>query len=275
MRGPRQGGFTLVELVVAITVASVVLAFAATFLVAPINAYETEARRAAVVDEAAASWPVIEADLRRALPNSLRARRNGPFVAMELLRVVDFSRYMSKPLVSPFNVAGVFRGVAVPFDRNDHYLSVNNCGPPLCPDAYSLAGSMTPALTRIQIANGAADEQSVTVTPAPAFVADSPRRTMYLVSGPVTYLCDETRGTLRRYENYPVAAAQTSWDSPGEFTLAGFNGELMATGLTSCDFNAAPFSDTVPQTASVRMTATRNTGESITMFNNSGSGWLP
>jgi hypothetical protein len=52
-------------------------------------------------------------------------------------------------------------------------------------------------------------------------------------------------------------------------------GKLMATGLTACDLRASPPSATVPQTASVRLTATRNTGESITMFHSAGSGWLP
>jgi MSHA biogenesis protein MshO len=270
----RTGGFTLMELVVAIAIAGVVVAFATSFIMAPLNAYDSESRRAAVVDQAAASWPSIEADLRRALPNSLRARRNGAFVALEMLRVEDFARYKSDPALPPFNVAGVLRGVAVPFDRTDHYLSVNNQGPPGA-DAYAFNGSMTPASTRIQIANGVPGEQSLSVSPAPAFTANSPRRTLYLVSGPVTYLCDESQGTLRRYANYPVAASQASWDTPGAFAGAGIAGTLVATGLTACIFNASPVSATVPQTASLTMTATRPSGESITMFHAAGSGWLP
>lgn len=270
----RVRGFTLVELVVAISIASVVVAFAALFIAAPVDAYEAESRRAAVVDEAAASWPAIRADLERALPNSLRARRNGTFVALEMLRVDDYARYLATPSGS-FAVAGVFRGVTVPFDQTDHYLSVYNCGagPPACPDAYTLAGSMTPASTRIQVANGAAGEQQLTVTPAAAFVADSPRKTIYLVSGAVTYLCDEAQGTLRRYQNYPIVASQVNRDDAGDFAV--FASTLVATGITSCDFRASPTSATVPQTASLKLTATRSTGESVTMFHSAGSGWVP
>jgi hypothetical protein len=172
-------------------------------------------------------------------------------------------------------VAGVFRGVTVPFDQTDHYLSVYNCGagPPACPDAYTLAGTMTPASTRIQVANGAAGEQQLTVTPAAAFVADSPRKTIYLVSGAVTYLCDEARGTLRRYQNYPIVASQVNRDDAGDFAV--FAGTLVATGITSCDFRASPTSATVPQTASLKLTATRASGESVTMFHSAGSGWVP
>jgi prepilin-type N-terminal cleavage/methylation domain-containing protein len=272
----RGGGFTLVEMVVAIAIAGIVVAFAALFISAPVTAYETESRRAAVVDEAAAAWPAIQQDLERALPNSLRAKRNGAFVALELLRVEDAARYLAPPS-GAFNVAGVFRGVVpIPFDQTDHYLSVNNCGPvpPACPDAYTLAGSMTPALTRIQIATGSTGgEQQLIVTPAAAFASDSPRKTIYLVSGAVTYLCDETQGTLRRFENYAIAASQVNRDDAGDFTAVP--SKLMATGLTACDFRVSAPNATVPQTASLRLTATRNSGESITMFHTGGSGWLP
>lgn len=273
MRG-RAGGFTLVELVVAITIASIVIAFAALFIGAPVNAYELESRRAAVVDEAAASWPAIEADLRRALPNSLRARRNGSFVALELLLVDDYARYMNGPAVSPITVAGgAFRGVAA--GNYAGYLSVNNCGPgpPACPDAYALTTSMTSLPRTITVAAAGPGEQTLSVSPAPIFGTDSPRKTIYLVSGPVTYLCDESRGTLRRYDNYLVAANQANRDDAGDFTAVA--NQLVATGLTACDFRASSPSATVPQTASLRLTATRATGESVTMFHSAGSGWLP
>jgi MSHA biogenesis protein MshO len=271
----RARGFTLVELVVAITVASIVVAFAALFIGAPVNAYEAETRRAALSDETAASWPAIEADLKRALPNSLRARRNGSFVALELLRVDDFARYMNGPSGSPLTVAGTLRGAAVGFDYTDHYLSVNNCGPgpPACPDAYTLAGSMTSLPRTIRLTDVAPGEQQLTVTPAPAFGADSPRKTIYLVSGPVTYLCDEAAGTLRRFENYVVAANQANRDDAGDF--ATVPGKLVATGLTACDFRASPPSATVPQTASLRLVATLASGESVTLFHAAGSEWLP
>jgi len=49
----------------------------------------------------------------------------------------------------------------------------------------------------------------------------------------------------------------------------------MATGLTACDFRTSPPNATVPQTASLRLTVTRVTGESVTLFHAAGSGWLP
>src|SRR6185503_20256304 len=109
--------------------------------------------------------------------------------------------------------------------------------------AYGLTGSMTPASTRIELANGAAGEQQLTVTPAAAFAADSPRKTIYLVSGAVTYLCDEAQGTLRRFENYAITANQANRDDAGDF--AAIPGTLVATGLTACDFRASPPSATV------------------------------
>jgi MSHA biogenesis protein MshO len=269
----RARGFTLVELVVAIAITGVVMAFAAMFIMAPVDGYEAVSRRAAVVDEVTAGWPEIEADLAHALPNSLRARRNGSFVVLEMLRVVDVVRYMATPS-GDFNVAGRFRGLVVPFDDSTYYLSVYNCGPPTCADAYTLAGSMTPAATRIQI-DDIALGQRVSVSPAPVFAADAPRHRMYLVSGPVTYLCDEGQGTVRRYTRYSVAANPASRDSPGELALAGASSTLVATGVTTCDFQASARSAVAPQTASLRLVATRASGESVTMFHSGGSGWVP
>lgn len=274
MRRRRMRGFTLVELIVAICIASIVLIFAVMFIAAPVGAFETESRRAGMTELVSASWPAIEQDLKTALPNSLRTRRNGSFVVVELLRVVDGSRYMSPPAAT-FTVAGAFRGVTVPFARNDHFLSVNNLGTPGA-DAYALSGSITAAGSSVQITAGALPgEQQLTVAPAPVFVADSPRHTLYLVSGPVTFLCDESAGTLRRYQGYAVAANQANWDSPAEFNVAGVSGSLLATGLTTCDFRASPLSASVPQTVSMALTATRGSGESITIFHVAGSQYLP
>jgi len=195
-----QRGFTLVEVVVAITIASIVVAFAALFIAAPVNAYDSEQRRAAIVDEAGAAWPAIEADLKHALPNSLRARRNGANVVLEMLRAEQYSRYIGNPSSASFNVAAPL-GTAGNYNM---YLSVNNCGavPPACPDAYTRTVSMTSQRT-ITITDLALGEQKIDVSaPAPVFGLDSPRRTIYLVSGPVTYLCNETQGTLRRYDRY-------------------------------------------------------------------------
>ncbi|MEO8065174.1 MAG: prepilin-type N-terminal cleavage/methylation domain-containing protein [Pseudomonadota bacterium] len=265
----KTRGFTLVELVVAIAISSIVIVFAAMFIGAPLGAYEAHSRRAALVADASGAWPRMEADLRLALPNSLRTRRNGVFVVVEMLPVMDVARYMTSPSAPSFTTAGVYRGAAAPA-----YLSVNNLGAPGA-DAYSLTGSMVPAANFLALPGAAPDEQMISVTPAPAFGADSLQRWMYFVGNPVTYLCDEGQGTLRRYSSYTLAANQAALDSPAELAAAGASNELITQGLTSCNVSVtAPGSVTVSQSAAVRLTTVRN-GDIVTLLHSSAGQYLP
>jgi len=138
---------------------------------------------------------------------------------------------------------------------------------------------MTPAGSRIVIDDnaGVAGEALVTVTPAAAFGPDSLRRRLYLVSGPVAYLCDEAQGTLVRYENYTIAANLTARDSSAELLAAGSAGELISRHLTACNFAVSPVlaaGGPQPQTAAVTLT-TANKGDSVTLLHSAHSEYQP
>jgi MSHA biogenesis protein MshO len=250
-------GFTLVELVVALTLSAIVIAFGGMFLTAPLSLYETQARRAEVASAAAEAWPQIRDELRLALPNSVRARRNGSVVALEMLNTVDWVRYKGA-LGGTLLTAGTFRGITAPFSSTSHYLSVNNLGTGPA-DAYALSGSITAAGTSIAIvAGGLPGEQQVTIAPIPAFIADSPRHRVYLVSGPVSFLCDESAGTLRRYTNYSIATNHTARDTAGELLTAGASVLELARNIASCEFTASAGSSSATQVVTARIASTRN-----------------
>jgi MSHA biogenesis protein MshO len=281
MSSPRRTGpatprgFTLIEVVVSLAICAIVVVFASMFISAPLGAYEAQARRSVLLADASTAWPRLQADLRQALPNSLRTRRNGNFVVVEMLSVVDVARYMT-PTGASFTAAGttqgVFRGITLPFNSNTHYLSVNNLGTAGA-NAYALAGSMTPAGTTIQVTAAAQPgEATVTVNPAPAFAADSPRRQVYLVSGPVAYLCDESQGTIRRYSGYAIAANQAARDAPGDF--AGATAVLVANGISTCAFQVSGVGGNESQTLAVRLTTTR-AGESVALLHTSRAEYVP
>ena len=275
---PRQAAFTLVELVVAIAVGGIVTAFAAMFLLAPLGAFDAQSRRQDMVGDLSAAWPRLQRDLQDALPNSVRTRSNGNYVVLELLPVIGVTRYTAAANINSLIIdaagspAGVIKGQ--PADQPvplDAYLSVN-------PDAnvYTLSGSITNtrrALTwTTNVANGAG---TLTVTgAAPNFSAgDSPRRRLYLVDAPVTYLCDlrPGQGTIRRYSGYTIAANHASRDAPNEFATATRN-ELIARGITACTFGV--HGAAAPHTVSARFTTTRN-GESVTLLHQSRAEYLP
>jgi len=207
----------------------------------------------------------METELRAALPNSLRTRRNGNLVVLEMLPVLGVARYKTSPSAVSFTIAGVYAG-ATP-----SYLSVNN----LDGNAYALVGSMAAATNFSAAAGAVPGEQQINVNPAPVFATDSPRRSIYFVARPVTWLCDEGQGTLRRYSNYTLAALQTARDTAGELTGAGANVELVTQGLTSCNFAVSLVPNaTQSQTVAARLTTTRS-GDVITLLHSWRSEYLP
>ena len=254
----RARGFTLIELVVSITLAAIVLGFAGMLLTAPLQHYDAQSRRAELADSAGAAWPLLRDDLRTALPNSARARRSGSYVALEFLAAVDWVRYQGPPGAA-FTTSGTFRSLPVPFTSTGYFLSVNNRGSGVPGgDAWALSGAMSPAGSTINVIAGSLPgEQRVTVTPAPVFTADSARHRAYLVAGPVTYLCDESAGTIARFSGYSIASLQSARDTPAELASAGGSSRLLAQDITHCDFVVSPGSLTSAQLVSARFTATR------------------
>jgi MSHA biogenesis protein MshO len=276
-RPTYQHGFTLIEMIVAIAVSAVVVIFAAMFIAAPVDAYEAHSRRTVLAADAATAWPRMQLDLRQALPNSVRVLRNATlpnFVALEMLAVVGEARYMQAPSAS-FRVAGTTTGIfanylplpGLAIEFPGHYLSINNLGP----QAYSFAGTMTPPVDVDMVATATPGEVILNLSTPPALGA-SPRRRIYLVSGPVTYLCDEAQGTLRRYSGYVIAANQDARDEPAEF--AGATTTVVARGLSGCNFAVSPVGSNHSQTVAVRLTATRD-NESVTMLHTSRAEYAP
>src|ERR1700686_869070 len=200
-------GFTLIELVITIAVGSVVVAFMALFIVTPMSTYAAQTRRATLVDAADSALRFMGRDLRAALPNSVRVSASGGVSALELLATADGARYQdSGPLSNPalaldlttaagaFATTVPFTQVTLPWTSNAYFLSIYNVGVPGA-DAYQMANVITPAGTTITISAGAtANQDLLTLSPAFQFAFGSPGQRVFLVSGPVTYLCDTTAG---------------------------------------------------------------------------------
>lgn len=245
-------GFTLIELVITLVISTIVVSFVSLFISGPVRGFTDQARRARLVDAADAALRRIGRDVRRALPNSVRTASAGGVVALELLSTVDGARYRAQPpgttdqildfsaADGSFNVLGPFTQVAKPFSSTSHYLAIYNVGVPGA-DAYELGNVVTPTGTTLTIsADGVTGEDRVTVAPAFRFAYGSPTQRVFLLEGPVTYLCDAMAGTLMRYQGYAIAASQADRDSHGELLAAGATASLMANQLSACAFSYAP-----------------------------------
>jgi MSHA biogenesis protein MshO len=244
MRAPRkQIGFTLVELIVTIVVATIVMGFMAMFIGTPIQAYIAQTKRATLSDAAEIITRNIATDVGVALPNSTRVISTGTFFVLEMLSTVDVLRYRAEgdgpgpdnelkygAADDKFSALGA---ITQPFA----FVAINNQG--IAPaDAYARTNVMTP-VAGINV-NLATHETDIVLTPpftfnAPAAPLGSPSHSVFLVTGPVAYLCDANSGTLQKYTGYTIDPALTARDSDAELMTAGATRSLIATNVTACD----------------------------------------
>ena len=245
-----QAGFTLVELVVVICITAVIAGILAMLIATPMQAYFAQTRRAMLVDSANTARRLIAGDVRSALPNSVRVWSNGNIRMLELLSTTYNAAYYSEamapnPLLdltvtvpppdTDFSTVGLF---ANPVPPSTGYVVVNNLGTPGA-DAYALTNVIAPVNTVTatiapQPPNAPIDR--VHLNPGFTFVADSPTLRVFLVSGPVAYLCDQAAQTLTRYWGYPISATPGAHDTAAKMLAAGAQSSLVAQNVTSCAF---------------------------------------
>ena len=249
----HAAGFTLIELIVTMTITVIVVSFLAYFISAPIRGFNDQVRRAELVDSAESSLRRMGRDIRHALPNSVRITSNGSITALEILNAVEGVRYRAGPppgdanarLIftaadGAFNSIGLFNAITKPFSSTTHYLSVYNVGTAGA-NAYELSNVITPTGTQIDIdAAAEAGEDNVQLTPSFRFAYPSPRQRIYLVDTPVSFLCDTATGNLTRYAGYAIATNQADRDSAAELLAAGAVSTLLSDNLTACGFTFTP-----------------------------------
>lgn len=238
---------TLIELVVVIVLSAIVVSFMSTLIVTPIDAFTAQKQRAQLGDAADSALRLMARDLRSALPNSVRTATGGSVVAIELLATLDGARYQDNgPLGNAalsldftaadagFSTTVPFSQITLPYSSSSNYLAIYNVGIAGA-NAYALANVITPAGTAIRIAAGATvNAQLVTLSPAFQFSFGSPGKRVYLVAGPVSYLCDTSSGMLTRYSGYTISATQPV--TAAALTAAGATSGIVATNAAGCQF---------------------------------------
>ena len=245
-------GFTLIELVITMTIASIIAMVTAQLISRPVTAYANLSLRAQLVDAAESSLERMTREIRTALPNSIRIGCSNKCI--EFLRTIDGSRYrLSAPgnvlsfdqssLDSDgFEVLGHLSDPASivtsnnPDDcrtRNADCLVIYNTGQ-INHDAYQLDNIAT-----VKNINGS---PSVIEFSFPggqlAFPTSSPAQRFSIVDTPISYICDDTTTkTITRYQDYPITANHNNVDTDTELmAFSGTEKALVSNKITGCSF---------------------------------------
>lgn len=222
-----DGGFTLIELVVAMVVMVIIVA-ATIFFAYPVQQSVELTGRAELTDIADNALQRIGREVRLALPNSIQSAGACGSSCIEFIPVRTAGRYRAEASGAgcntttdatgsdelAFDVAETcFKSIgtvanASTIVNNSDFLVLNNTGLS-GQDAYATSGT----LNRVQISQ--ADEQggvrerinfgSFTFQRS---LHDSPGKRFFVVTTPVAYEC--AGGTLRRYSGYVYGTAYTT-----------------------------------------------------------------
>lgn len=228
-------GFTLVEMVVVITIVGILAAGAALFIRNPTQAFIDSENRANLTDRADTALRRMARDIRNALPNSVRTSVSGLDSFIEFVPVNSAGRYRASvgssasdnPLdfslaADTFDVLGPSVSVAA-----GDKLVIYNLGIPGS-DVYEGSDSRTMLTT---------GNLSVLSFNGGQFPQESPSSRFFIVPTPVSYACDMTNKVLLRYSGYATQASQPA-------TVAALNSlataRILANGLTSCQVNYVP-----------------------------------
>lgn len=288
-RAPAAG-FTLLEVVIVMAISAIVAVFVVFFLATPVEAYFAQTRRADLVDSADRILRSVAADVRTALPNSLRQSGAGGVLALELLSTGGVARYYGtgdkaylgggpQGQKEELGIGSIDPSFYTfdPFVPSSAgtYLAVNNQG---LPGAYAMVGVMTPFSSIVAPLPPPAvvpGEWSVQLPGAGFdFATPSPTHSVFVVSGPVSYLCDTNAQTLQRYTGYTPAAAQPT--TRAQLLAAGATASLIAQNVSACSLTlvAAPASGKFNQLVILTITLS-NSGEILPVFDEVATEYVP
>lgn len=211
------GGFTLVELVIVITVTAIIGGISSTFIRHSVMAYVNSEAYYQLADRADVALRRMSRDVRNALPNSVFVPVAGNYV--EFVPIRAGGRYLQDDFEKPLNTLTVL-SEPVPVSAGDQ-LVIYNLGIPGA-DAYSgdtvrtISSAPGSNLTQVQYTGA-------------AFPLPSPASRFYIVNGAVFYVCDLPNRRLLMYSGVAIPSAH-----PANFN--GLTARVVADDVTGCSF---------------------------------------
>ncbi|MFQ3171235.1 MAG: MSHA biogenesis protein MshO [Oleispira sp.] len=228
--------FTLVELVMVIVVLAILATGSVKFISQSAQGMVDSAERQVLASTASIAMEKVLRQVRRALPNSVRAFDDGGNSCIEFVPILHSSEYVSVPIASAetnfdaiafFNAVGGESGYVAVYPISES--SVYGTSPATDRSISTTVASASPA------GIPSANLQTITFESPSSyrFPTGSPRKRFYLVSDPISF-CEDTNGRLWRYQNYGFHP-----DSSSSIPTSGADSILIADSLqvNSLSFN--------------------------------------
>lgn len=238
-----SAGFTLVELIIVITLTGIVSVLATSMLSNQMQGYIDTVRRASLVSKADAAIKMMARDFHNAVPYSVRSSGT----AIEWVPIRDYGRYRKFPTAgsgdildfsaadSQFDVFG-----SMPAMSAGNQLVIANTN--TASSGFNIYqsnsdGSLLPAGSHVITSAGITPVSSgatVTLSAPFQFSQDSIASRFYVISGAASYVCNTITGELTRHTGYALQSTQ-----PTSATLAPLStssSALLVDTVSSCSF---------------------------------------
>lgn len=248
MRRATQG-FTLIEVITVIVLVGILAPMTIEVISQPVRGYFDMQRRTTLVDNAETALRLMQRDIRRAVPNSIRLANSGG--TLELLHSSSGGRYRAK-------LASDGSGNILDFTSADSSFDIIGSlqsAPQGQLVIYNLGNGITDAYAgnnRASIANSSTISR-IDLSAAKLFPLQSPQQRFFIVDTPITYRC--SNGNLLRYDGYSITSSQA--DPP-----SGVTGQLLANKASSCSFSYNSSSASRSGLVTLRLTLTDDSGDS-------------
>lgn len=250
----HQAGFTLIELLTVIVIIGILATMTTDLITLPVKIYLDLQRRATLVDNAESALRLMQRDIRRALPNSLRITGGGK--VLEFLHTSDGGRYRAKP-------ASGGGGEVLDFTTGDDLfdvigsLSTTPSGELVIYNLGETGADAYLGNNRATIAASSTLDQ-IHLSSSKRFPLQSPQQRFFIVDTPISYRCDLLEHQLLRYSGYNISPVQAN---PPNVT-----GRLQAHHVSDCTFAYSAGTASHSGLVTLQITLTDNAGESTRLI---------
>jgi MSHA biogenesis protein MshO len=255
-----DAGFTLIEMIVAITILGILAAVLVVFLPAPINGYLSTSYRASLTDAADGAIRRFTREAATALPNSFRATTSGGSSCVEFIPTVAGGRYRTEVSQSGSGDILDFSQADTSFDAlaqnglsslsGTNLVSIYNLG---ITGANAYAGDTTAQIQSVTIPT--TYTANIKLSPGKQFPFASPGNQFFVIpNNSVTYSC--YNGTLYRATEAISSSPQANCPQTGT---------VLVSNVSSCSLSYIPAIDQRNDALAISLQLTQN-NETVTLY---------